>query len=923
MPVQNSLSEADSHVSEVPALDDIFSAAIELSAPEERAAYIQQACGGDEQLFKKVQKLVVAYLQAGNFLESPASIMAPKADGAIQEAPGTTIGRYKLLEQIGEGGFALVFMAEQDKPVRRKVALKIVKAGMDTKQIVARFEAERQALAMMDHPSIAKVHDAGSTDAGRPYFVMELVKGVPITDYCTEHDLSLDQRVQLFLQVCQAVQHAHQKGIIHRDLKPTNVLVCTHDGQPMAKVIDFGIAKATQTPLTDKTLFTDFRQLIGTPAYMSPEQVEGSLDIDTRSDVYSLGALLYALLVGVPPFDPKELRSKTFSELQRTIREVEPPLPSKRIATGTAAAILAKSLQGELDWIVMRALDKDRNRRYQSADALADDLNRYLLNQPVEARRPTRRYRLRKFIRRNQWGVLAGAGIGLALLIGISLASIGFVRARKEATLSDQVAQFLKDTLKAAGPAVSRGRDATLLKEILDQTANRIEKELKDQPEVQGDLWRTLGQTYADIGDKERAIVMEQRAVDCYRQALGKSSPKLALALTKLGAAQSFTGKVTDGKANAMVGLEMARKCADQATLASCLYCVAQSFASWGLTSYEGAPYVRESLAIQEKLKKSPLAIADCQHWLAGCLDSDDAESLARQSLATYQLQLEPDHPKIAGGFLILGEVLLQRDKSKEAEDALRQTYELYCKIHDQKHPYRKVVSRFFAQSLVENGKIDEAEALATKEDSFLLPGLSAAQNDWRVTAERCVVPDDIDIAVRRKLLASRAIALALAGRLDESRRACADGLQRTRSWEAASAALAVPVTSDDRKEAFIIADGIDPKYEKSASLALFVKSLAALRRGQFELSNQKAQQALDLEDATVIKARAWSIQAISLVNEGKLDQARRLLTQVDKLFQKPSKYDYLNNWCDWALAELLRNEAAALIQESAPPEQP
>ena len=320
----------------------------------------------------------------------------------LSEGPGTRIGRYKLLQPIGEGGFGSVFMAEQETPVVRKVALKIIKLGMDTKQVIARFEAERQALAMMDHPNIARVFDAGATEIGRPYFVMELVKGIPITDFCNQHHLPAQRRLELFIEVCKAIQHAHQKGIIHRDLKPSNVLVTLHDGTPVPKVIDFGIAKATNQRLTEHTLFTEFRLFIGTPQYMSREQADISgLDVDIRADIYSLGVLLYELLTGSTPFDPKQLSRFAYAEVQRIIREVEPPKPSTRLSTlgaelidvatrmGTEPKKLNQLVAGELDWIVMKCLEKDRSRRYETANALARDVQRYLADEPIEASPPS------------------------------------------------------------------------------------------------------------------------------------------------------------------------------------------------------------------------------------------------------------------------------------------------------------------------------------------------------------------------------------------------------------------------------------------------------------------------------------------------------------------------------------------------------
>jgi serine/threonine protein kinase/tetratricopeptide (TPR) repeat protein len=416
-----------------PDLKAVFSKALELAEPAERARYVAWACGENVQLRAEVESLLGALDRAGSFLEAPAAPLSQTVEEPrVHEGPGTVIGPYKLLEQIGEGGFGVVFMAEQQQPIRRKVALKVLKPGMDTRQVVARFEAERQALALMDHPHIAQVFDGGETAAGRPYFVMELVRGVPSTDFCDQNQLPIRARLELFLSVCQAVQHAHQKGIIHRDLKPSNVLVTLHDDKAVVKVIDFGIAKATGQQLTEKTLFTHFAQMVGTPLYMSPEQAQMSgLDVDTRSDIYSLGVLLYELLTGTTPFDSARFKEVGYDELRRIIREEEPPRPSTRISTlGQAATTvctqrqsdpkrLGQMFRGELDWIVMKCLEKDRNRRYDTASALAADVQRYLRDEPVLACPPSRLYRFRKFARRYR-GRMAAAG----LLAGLLLAAV-------------------------------------------------------------------------------------------------------------------------------------------------------------------------------------------------------------------------------------------------------------------------------------------------------------------------------------------------------------------------------------------------------------------------------------------------------------------------------------------------------------------
>jgi serine/threonine protein kinase len=456
---------------EKPSLDTIFCAAIEMPSPADRAAYLAEACAGDAELQARVGRLVNAHFGAGSFLEGASpELIATVDQPAAVERPGAVIGPYKLLEQIGEGGFGIVYLAEQLEPVRRKVALKVLKPGMDTRQVVARFEAERQALAIMDHPNIAKVFDGGATPSGRPYFVMELVKGTPITEFCDQNHLTPRQRLELFLSVCSAVQHAHQKGIIHRDLKPSNVLVSRHDSTPVVKVIDFGVAKAVGQSLTDKTLFTGVAQMVGTPLYMSPEQAGMSdLDVDTRSDIYSLGVLLYELLTGTTPFTKERFKQAAYDEIRRIIREEDPPRPSTRLSElgapptpraesslasisaqrHTEPAKLTKLVRGELDWIVMKALEKERGRRYETANGFALDVQRYLAGEPVLAVPASQWYWLSKFVRRNRRSVAAAVIVFITLIGGITGTTLGLLQAERHAKQAREERDAKDSALKA------------------------------------------------------------------------------------------------------------------------------------------------------------------------------------------------------------------------------------------------------------------------------------------------------------------------------------------------------------------------------------------------------------------------------------------------------------------------------------------
>ncbi|HEV2211087.1 MAG TPA: serine/threonine-protein kinase [Verrucomicrobiae bacterium] len=540
----------------------------------ERAAFLQRECGEDKVMRARVEALLAAQEGAETSIDAPsgqvnATTKLESCRNSPDEGVGRKIGRYKILEKLGEGGCGVVYIAEQTEPVRRRVALKVIKLGMDTKQVVARFEAERQALAMMDHPNIAKVLDAGATETGRPYFVMELVRGIRITEYCDQLQVTTHQRLELFINVCQAIQHAHQKGIIHRDIKPSNILVTIHDGVPVPKVIDFGIAKAIEGRLSDSTIYTQLNQFIGTPAYMSPEQAEMSgLDIDTRSDIYSLGVLLYELLVGTTPIDPQELLSQGIDAIRKTVREKEPATPSARLTNLPAAELtttakrraseaskLIRQLTGDLDWIVMKCLEKDRTRRFETANGLAADIRRYLNNEPVVARPPSTAYRIQKAFRRNKIVFTAAALVATALVVGLVASALEAVRARRAEQLAEQrrldsdkaraeaeaVSGFMTQVFQSPDPARD-GRTVTVA-ETLNRATQKLESTLTNQPDRRARLEGTLGDTYRALGLFREAIPLEEKARDYYLATQGLEHPDTLKAMHNLARSYDDAGR--------------------------------------------------------------------------------------------------------------------------------------------------------------------------------------------------------------------------------------------------------------------------------------------------------------------------------------------------------------------------------------------
>jgi serine/threonine protein kinase/tetratricopeptide (TPR) repeat protein len=836
----------------------IFGEALRLSVAAERAAYLDQACAEDLKLRQEVESLLSAYTQAGDFLGQPRPF--PAADSLV-ECTGTMIGRYKLLEQVGEGGFGVVWMAEQEEPVRRRVALKIIKLGMDTKEVVARFEAERQALAMMDHPNIARVFDGGATDTGRPFFVMELVKGVPITEYCDANKLSARARLALFVQVCQAVQHAHQKGVIHRDLKPSNILVTVQDDRPIPKVIDFGVAKATQARLTEKTIFTRFRQWIGTPAYMSPEQAGlGNLDVDTRSDVYSLGVLLYELLTGQTPFDAQKMLVSGYDAVMQTIREEDPPKPSTRLSTlakeelsvvaarrSAEPAKLGGLVRGDLDWIVMKCLEKDRQRRYETPGALAQDVARHVNCQPVLASPPSAAYLLGKLVRRNRVAVSFVSLLALALIIGLWSTLTALKRVRQEqaraevaATIATTINDFVQFTMldslgEPAGtnaPLASRG--------MLDQLAGDIQRQFADRPLVEAAVRLALGRTYVSLGDYLAAERQVQRAAEIRRKELGPQHPATLEALGALGFLRFKQGNPAQAETLLRQVLEAQRRVlgeGDPATI--------QTLAMLGAVQAPtgGASLTPDLLKAIKSLRNDDPRTLRALHSLVDTLRSEkrllDAQTLGRELLSRRERVLGSNHTDTVEALLCLSYTAQALEQTAECEqlrrEALRRGRQTRLTGPDTLAAFKRLM-----EVIMERRDYDQARRLLEEELEIEKRVLGAEHETTRSTQQtlaRLAQLSESDIKARERL-AQAETRIARDGSDGEAwlQRAMAHG--DLAQWKLAA---------DDFQQARARTNFANADRVSDSAVACLELGRRALTGGQHEIAEQASRQALQL----------------------------------------------------------------------------
>jgi len=632
--------------------------------------------------------------------ETPAASLDRFAEGS-----GSRIGYYKLLRILGEGGMGIVYLAQQEEPVKREVALKVIKPGMDSKRVIARFEAERQTLALLDHPNIAHVHDAGTTEAGRPYFVMEYVKGLPITEHCDRYKLTIEDRLNLFSQVCRAVQHAHQKGIIHRDIKPSNILVSAENDQVIPKIIDFGVAKATAQPLTERTLQTEESQLLGTPEYMSPEQADmANEDIDTRSDVYSLGVLLYELLTGVLPFESETLREGGIDNIRKVIRQTDPKTPSTRLMKlgqeagkiaenrRTEIHTLARHLKKELEWIPLKAMRKERAERYRSTSELADDVENYLKRAPLIAGPPGTVYQLKKFVRRNRVAVVAIAAVLTALSAGIVTSTLFATRARRANAESVAILDFLRnDLLAAVDPHQAQG-DQITVRYLLDAASASLEGEFDDRPLVEASIRLTLGDTYLGLGLFDEAVRHLRQTCRLRTERLGEEHPETIYATFRLCGILWNAGRAAEAQPLCLKTVERSKRILGKGHRTTLLSMNILALVCETLTDYGGAEQLfREILetsrnAFVQPDVITPLAVGNLANLLRRTGRYEEAEPLCLEALELRRQVFGEDHPYTIDSLRGLGLLRAEQERYEEAEELLTESLEKRRRVQGREH---------------------------------------------------------------------------------------------------------------------------------------------------------------------------------------------------------------------------------------------